>query len=177
MGHIELAVACSHIWFFKCLPSRVGLMVDMTARALERVIYYEDYIVIDAGKTPLKEKQLLSEMEYREALEQYGTEFVAKMGAEGVRELLQKVDLNKVAKELEIQLNTTKSKQVRKKLSKRLKLVQGFTGSKARPEWMILTALPKSRMRPGFPLSSITPSAPLPCLTPWIMAPISLSRH
>ena len=68
MGHIELAVACSHIWFFKCLPSRIGLMLDMTARALERVIYYEDYIVIDAGKTPLKEKQLLSEMEYREAL-------------------------------------------------------------------------------------------------------------
>ncbi|MFA5190100.1 MAG: DNA-directed RNA polymerase subunit beta' [Verrucomicrobiia bacterium] len=154
MGHIELAVACSHIWFFKCLPSRIGLMLDMTARALERVIYYEDYIVIDAGKTPLKEKQLLSEMEYREALEQYGAEFVAKMGAEGVRELLQKVDLNKVAKELEIQLNTTKSKQVRKKLSKRLKLVQGFIGSKARPEWMILTVLPviPPDLRPLVPL-------------------------
>ncbi len=154
MGHIELAVACSHIWFFKCLPSRIGLMLDMTARALERVIYYEDYIVIDAGKTPLKEKQLLSEMEYREALEQYGAEFVAKMGAEGVRELLQKVDLNKVAKELEIQLNTTKSKQVRKKLSKRLKLVQGFVSSKARPEWMILTVLPviPPDLRPLVPL-------------------------
>ena len=81
MGHIELAVPASHIWFFKCLPSRIGLMLDMTARALERVIYYEDYIVIDAGKTPLKEKQLLSEMEYREAVEQYRAEFVAKMGA------------------------------------------------------------------------------------------------
>ncbi len=154
MGHIELAVASSHIWFYKCLPSRIGLMLDMTARALERVIYYEDYIVIDAGKTPLKEKQLLSEMEYREALEQYGAEFVAKMGAEGVRELLQKVDLNKVAKELEIQLGTTKSKQVRKKLSKRLKLVQGFMSSKARPEWMILTVLPviPPDLRPLVPL-------------------------
>jgi DNA-directed RNA polymerase subunit beta' len=155
MGHIELAVPCSHIWFFKCLPSRIGLMLDMTARALERVIYYEDYIVVDPGKTPLKEKQLLTEMEYREAQEQYGHEaFVAKMGAEGVRELLQRIDLNKLGKELEHQLNTTKSKQVRKKLSKRLKLVQGLSQSKGRPEWMILTVLPviPPDLRPLVPL-------------------------
>ena len=88
MGHIELAVPVSHIWFFKCTPSRMGLMLDMTARNLERVLYYEDYIVIDPGDTPLKEKQLLSEMEYREAQEKYGDGFVAKMGAEGVRDLM-----------------------------------------------------------------------------------------
>src|ERR1700716_3481789 len=89
MGHIELAVPVSHIWFFKCMPSRIGLMLDMTARNLERIIYYEDYLVIDPGNTPLKQHQLLSEMEYREARQTYGADaFVAKMGAEGVREAL-----------------------------------------------------------------------------------------
>ena len=94
MGHIELAVPVCHIWFFKCMPSRIGLVLDMTARHLERVIYYEDYLVIDPGNTPLKQNQLLSEHEYREARETYGAEaFVAKMGAEAVREALEKVDL------------------------------------------------------------------------------------
>src|ERR1043166_2143208 len=125
MGHIELAVPVSHIWFYKCMPSRIGLVIDMTARLLERVIYYEDYIVIDAGKTALKEKMLLNEMEYREAQETYGTDaFVAKMGALAVRELLAKVDLKKLNEELATQLASTKSKQVRKKIAKRLKLCQ-----------------------------------------------------
>src|SRR5881296_996198 len=110
MGHIELALPVSHIWFYKAMPSRMGLMLDMTARELERVLYYEDYIVIDEGKTPLKPKQLLTEMEYREAREQYGEGFVAKMGAEAVRDLLVKIDLRKLAHELEHQLDTTKSK-------------------------------------------------------------------
>merc|ERR1712150_338497 len=87
MGHIELSVPVSHIWFFKCMPSRIGLMLDMTARNLERVIYYEDYLVVDPGNTPLVKHQLLSEMEMREARETYGAEaFVAKVGAEGVRD-------------------------------------------------------------------------------------------
>src|SRR6266850_5807583 len=154
MGHIELAVPVSHIWFFKCMPSRTGLMLDMTARDLERVLYYEDYMVVDPGKTPLKDKQLLTEMEYREAREQYADGFAAKMGAEAVKEVLGKVDLRKLAHELEHQLDSTKSKQIRKKIAKRLKLTKGFLNSKMRPEWMILEVLPviPSDLRPLVPL-------------------------
>ncbi len=154
MGHIELAVPVSHIWFFKAMPSRMGLMLDLTARELERVLYYEDYIVIDEGKTPLKPKQLLTEMEYREAREQYGEGFVAKMGAEAVRDLLSRIDLRKLAQELEHQLDQTKSKQTKKKIAKRLKLVKGFLGAKMRPEWMVLEVLPviPPDLRPLVPL-------------------------
>ena len=127
MGHIELAVPTCHIWFFKCMPSRIGLALDMTARHLERVIYYEDYLVIDPGNTPLKANQLLTELECREARETYGAEaFVAKMGAEAVREALERVDLVKGAHELERAMTETKSKQIRKKLAKRIKLLQGL---------------------------------------------------
>jgi len=154
MGHIELAVPVSHIWFYKCMPSRLGLMLDMSARQLERVIYYEDYIVIDPGKTPLQKTQLLNEVEYREALEQYGEDFVAGMGAEAVKKLLAEIDLNKLNKELEKAMGATKSKQIRKKLAKRLKLVQGFQNSHARPEWMVLDVLPviPPDLRPLVPL-------------------------
>ncbi len=154
MGHIELAVPVSHIWFFKAMPSRMGLMLDMTARELERILYYEDYIVVEEGKTPLKAKQLLTEMEYREAREQYGEGFVAKMGAEAVRDLLAKTDLRKLMHELEQQLDQTKSKQTKKKVAKRLKLVKGFIGSKMRPEWMVLEVLPviPPDLRPLVPL-------------------------
>ncbi|HJY53463.1 MAG TPA: DNA-directed RNA polymerase subunit beta', partial [Candidatus Udaeobacter sp.] len=154
MGHIELAVPVSHIWFYKCMPSRIGLMLDMSARQLERVIYYEDYIVIDPGKTPLQKTQLLNEVEYREAQEQYGEDFVAGMGAEAIKKLLSEIDLNKLNKELEKAMAATKSKQIRKKLAKRLKLVQGFQSSRARPEWMILEVLPviPPDLRPLVPL-------------------------
>ena len=154
MGHIELAVPVSHIWFYKCMPSRLGLMLDMSARQLERVIYYEDYIVIDPGKTPLQKTQLLNEVEYREAQEQYGEDFVAGMGAEAVKKLLAEIDLSKLNKELEKAMGATKSKQIRKKLAKRLKLVQGFQSSHARPEWMILDVLPviPPDLRPLVPL-------------------------
>jgi DNA-directed RNA polymerase subunit beta' len=155
MGHIELAVPVCHIWFFKCMPSRIGLALDMTARHLERVIYYEDYLVIDPGNTPLKQNQLLSEQEHREARETYGADaFVAKMGAEAVREALEKVDLNKQADELQVAMTETKSKQIRKKLAKRIKLLQGLASSKSRPEWMILTVLPviPPDLRPLVPL-------------------------
>ena len=154
MGHIELAVPVSHIWFFKCMPSRLGLMMDMTARALERVIYYEDYMVVDPGKTPLTLKQLLSEAEYREAQEQYGDSFTAKMGAEAIRDVLAGLDLAKSIDELTEAMTTTRSKQTRKKLAKRLKLVQGFLQSKTRPEWMILEVLPviPPDLRPLVPL-------------------------
>src|SRR5215831_3025859 len=155
MGHIELAVPTCHIWFFKCMPSRIGLALDMTARHLERVIYYEDYLVIDPGTTPLKQHQLLTEVEFREARETYGAEaFVAKMGAEAVREALARVDLVKQADELSVAMTETKSKQIRKKLAKRIKLLQGLASSKSRPEWMILTVLPviPPDLRPLVPL-------------------------
>jgi DNA-directed RNA polymerase subunit beta' len=155
MGHIELAVPVSHIWFFKCMPSRLGLVLDMTARNLERVIYYEDYMVIDPGSTPLKPHQLLSEHEYREARETYGPEgFTAKMGAEAVREALANVDLQKQVDHLSAAMSETKSKQIRKKIAKRIKLLTAFQSSKARPEWMILTVLPviPPDLRPLVPL-------------------------
>ncbi|MDX1952710.1 MAG: DNA-directed RNA polymerase subunit beta' [Verrucomicrobiota bacterium] len=155
MGHIELAVPVTHIWFFKCMPSRLGLILDMTARNLERVIYYEDYLVIDPKSTPLKQHQLLSEMEYREARETYGADsFLAKMGAEAVREALANVDLQKQVDALQQAMTETKSKQIRKKIAKRIKLFQGFLSSKTRPEWMILTVLPviPPDLRPLVPL-------------------------
>src|SRR5271169_5085948 len=155
MGHIELAVPVSHIWFFKCMPARIGLVLDMTARNLERVIYYEDYMVIDPGSTPLKPNLLLSEHEFREARETYGAEgFVAKMGAEAVREALGNVDLQKQVDHLAIAMTETKSKQIRKKIAKRIKLLSAFLSSKARPEWMVLTVLPviPPDLRPLVPL-------------------------
>jgi DNA-directed RNA polymerase subunit beta' len=155
MGHIELAVPVCHIWFFKCMPSRIGLVLDMTARNLERVIYYEDYMVIDPGSTPLKQNQLLSEHEFREARETYGAEaFLAKMGAEAVREALARVDLGKQIEYLQTAMTETKSKQIRKKIAKRIKLLQGLQSSKSRPEWMILTVLPviPPDLRPLVPL-------------------------
>jgi len=155
MGHIELAVPVCHIWFFKCMPSRIGLVLDMTARNLERVIYYEDYLVIDEGSTPLKRNQLLSEQEYREARETYGPEaFTAKMGAEAVRDALAKVELGRQIEFLQGAMTETKSKQIRKKVAKRIKLLQGLQQSKSRPEWMILTVLPviPPDLRPLVPL-------------------------
>jgi DNA-directed RNA polymerase subunit beta' len=155
MGHIELAVPVSHIWFFKCMPSRIGLVLDVTARNLERVIYYEDYMVIDPGTTPLQQHQLLSENEYRDAQETYGEDaFVAKMGAEAVRDALARVDLSKQISGLQQAMTETKSKQIRKKIAKRIKLLQAFIASKTRPEWMILTVLPviPPDLRPLVPL-------------------------
>ncbi|MEI8387411.1 MAG: DNA-directed RNA polymerase subunit beta', partial [Verrucomicrobiota bacterium] len=154
MGHIDLAVPVSHIWFYKCMPSRIGLMLDMTSRQLERVIYYEDYIVTDPGNTPLQRCQLLTESEYREAEDQYGEAFTAGMGAEAIQKLLEQTDLAKLNTEIEVAMVSTRSKQLRKKLAKRLKLVQGFASSRTRPEWMILNVLPviPPDLRPLVPL-------------------------
>ncbi|MEM7384459.1 MAG: DNA-directed RNA polymerase subunit beta', partial [Verrucomicrobiota bacterium] len=154
MGHIELAVPVSHIWFYKCMPSRIGLMLDMSARQLERVIYYEDYIVIDPGSTPLERGQLLTETECRDAEEEYGEDFTVGMGAQAIRELLAQANLAEMVVELEEAMTQTRSKQVRKKLAKRLKLAQGFAGSHSRPEWMILDVLPvlPPDLRPLVPL-------------------------
>ncbi len=155
MGHIELAVPVTHIWFYKCMPSRIGLMMDMTARSLERVIYYEDYIVVSPGNTPLQRGQLLTEMEYREAEEQYGADaFKVGMGAEAIRDILAQANLTDLVKDLEQQMTKTRSKQLRKKIAKRLKLCQGFASSHSRPEYMVLEVLPviPPDLRPLVPL-------------------------
>ncbi len=155
MGHIELAVPVTHIWFYKCMPSRIGLMLDMTARSLERVIYYEDYMVIDPGSTPLQRGQLLTEVDLREAEEQYGADaFRVGMGAQAIRDIFAQINLADVTKELEEAMTKTRSKQIRKKLAKRLKLCQGFAESHSRPEWMILEVLPviPPDLRPLVPL-------------------------
>jgi DNA-directed RNA polymerase subunit beta' len=155
MGHIELAVPVAHIWFLKSMPSRLGLLLDMTARSLERVIYYENLMVIDPGKTPLEPRQLLTDTEYRQALDEYGDDsFVAKMGAEAVRDALSKMDMDSTVAELQEQMRATRSKQIKKKLSKRLKVIQGFIHSKSRPEWMVLEVLPviPPDLRPLVPL-------------------------
>ncbi len=155
MGHIELAVPVAHIWFLKSMPSRLGLLLDMTARSLERVIYYENFMVVDPGRTPLEHKQLLTDTEYRQALDEYGDDsFVAKMGAEAVREALKTMDMPATVSELQEQMRATRSKQIKKKLSKRLKVIQGFIHSKSRPEWMVLEVLPviPPDLRPLVPL-------------------------
>ncbi|WP_438481488.1 DNA-directed RNA polymerase subunit beta' [Oleiharenicola lentus] len=155
MGHIELAVPVAHIWFLKSMPSRLGLLLDMTARSLERVIYYENYMVTNAGKTPLELKQLLTETEYQQAVEEYGADaFTAKMGAEAVRDVLTQIDMEAVVAELHETMRATRSKQIKKKLSKRLKVIGGFISSKSRPEWMVLEVLPviPPDLRPLVPL-------------------------
>jgi DNA-directed RNA polymerase subunit beta' len=155
MGHIELAVPVTHIWFFKCMPSRIGLVLDVTARNLERVIYYEDYLVVDPGDTPLEKHQLLTEVEFREAKDTYGPDaFIAKMGAEAVHDAAALIDLEAGIDQLQIAMTETRSKQIRKKLAKRIKVYQGFIKSKSRPEWMVLTVLPviPPDLRPLVPL-------------------------
>lgn len=155
MGHIELAVPVTHIWFLKSMPSRIGLVLDMTARSLERVIYYENYMVIDPGRTPLEEKQLLTEQEYGQALDEYGDDaFVAKMGAEAVRDVLAQMELEPLVIELQEVLRNTRSKQIKKKVSKRLKVIQGFISSNSSPAWMVQEVLPviPPDLRPLVPL-------------------------
>ncbi len=141
MGHIELATPVSHIWYFKALPSRIGLMLDITPRLLERVLYFARYIVIDPGSTPLEPKSLMSDAEYKSAREMYGDEFKAGMGAEAVREILAAIDLDELAKDLRGKLAES-SGQKKAKIIKRLEVVEAFRKSENRPEWMILEALP-----------------------------------
>jgi len=155
MAHIELAIPVSHIWFFKATPSRMSLLLEMTMRNLEHVIYYDDYVVVDPGDTPLKEKQLLSELEYREALDTYGDgSFEAYIGAEGVRELLKKINLPEKLGVLEDALANTRSKMTRQKLVQQMKVLEGLIKSESRPEWMTLEVLPviPPDLRPLVPL-------------------------
>ena len=141
MGHIELAAPVSHIWYFKGIPSRIGLMLDISPRLLEKVLYFAAYIVTDPGFTPLEEKQLLSEKEYRDMRERYEDEFKAAMGAEAVKELLEKIDLEKLSEELHQELEEAGG-QKRVRLLKRLEVVEAFRISGNRPEWMIMDVIP-----------------------------------
>ncbi len=154
MGHIELAAPVAHIWFLKSLPSRIGLLLDMPLRAIERVLYFEAYVVTDPGLTVLDRGQLMTEEEYIEAVEEHGDEFDAKMGAEAILELLQSIDLPKEAVRLREEIAGTKSETKIKKLGKRLKLIEYFLESRNKPEWMILTVLPvlPPDLRPLVPL-------------------------
>ena len=154
MGHIELAVPVSHIWFFKCTPSRIGLILDMTSNELERVLYYQDYLVIEPGETTLREGQVLNEQDYLDAQAKWPDKFRAEMGAEAVRKAIRKVNLDELMKDLEEQMANTRSKQNRKKIAKRMKVVEGFRQSGGKPEWMILDVLPviPPELRPLVPL-------------------------
>ncbi|NLM09901.1 MAG: DNA-directed RNA polymerase subunit beta' [Clostridiaceae bacterium] len=141
MGHIELAAPVSHIWYFKGIPSRMGLLLDMSPRALEKVLYFASYVVIDPGQTPLSKKQILSEREYRDSVEKFGTNFRAGMGAESIKELLEEIDLDALAKELRAELEeSTGQKRIR--AIKRLEVVEAFRTSGNKPEWMILDVIP-----------------------------------
>lgn len=143
MAHIELATPVSHIWFLKGAPSRIGLVLDMTLKDLESVIYYEKYIVVEPGSTDLEEKQILTEEEYKEYQKKYGPDsFLAKMGAEAIRDLLEKINLDKLAEELRMEMKTATSKQRQLKASKRLKIIESFKKSAQRPEWMTMTIIP-----------------------------------
>jgi DNA-directed RNA polymerase subunit beta' len=141
MGHIELATPVSHIWYLKGVPSRIGLLLDMTPRALEKVIYFANYIVIDPGKTPLMKRQLLTEQDYREACEKYGQGFKAGMGAEAIREFLREIDIEKLYQELHREVRELTG-QKRSKAIKRLEVVDAFRKSGNKPEWMILECIP-----------------------------------
>ena len=154
MAHIDLASPVAHIWFLKSLPSRIGLMLDMTLREIERVLYFEAFVVVEPGMTPLERGQLMTDEMYLDAIEQYGDEFDARMGAEAVREMLSTIDLQREVLQVREDINGTKSETKIKRLSKRLKLLESFIESGNKPEWMVMTVLPvlPPDLRPLVPL-------------------------
>ncbi len=154
MGHIELACPVSHVWFFKVMPSRIGILIGLTSRELEKVIYYEEYIVTDPGETPLKKMELLSEERYKEYKDKYGQKFTAKMGGEAIRELLKELEIDKLAAKVKRDIRETKSDTTQKKSIKIMRLIEALKLSGNRPEWMILDILPviPPDLRPLVPL-------------------------
>ncbi len=155
MGHIELAVPVAHIWFWKTMPSRIGNIIGLSTRTLERIIYYEDYVVVDPGETDLDKRQLLNEAEYRAKIDEYGKNaFIAKMGAEGLLDLLLLEDLDEICADLRQKVAKTKSHQAQIKLSKRLKIIEGLMSSGNKPDWMIMKYVPviPPDLRPLVPL-------------------------
>ncbi|MDQ7014760.1 MAG: DNA-directed RNA polymerase subunit beta' [Gammaproteobacteria bacterium] len=154
MGHIDLASPVAHIWFLKSLPSRIGLLLDMTLREVERILYFEAFVVVDPGMTEMETGQLLNDEQYLEAIEEHGNDFDARMGAEAVHDLLKHVDLNSDARQLREEIDATGSETKLKRLTKRLKLVESFLASGNNPEWMVMTVLPvlPPDLRPLVPL-------------------------
>src|SRR5499426_3507765 len=154
MGHIELATPVVHIWFLKSLPSRIGALLDMSLKEIEKVLYFESYIVIDPGETPLNFKDLLTESQYRKKVEEYGGRFIAEMGAEAIRKLLKSVDVAKLSEDLRQEMRDANSEVRRKKMAKRLKVINAFKTSGNRPEWMVLEVIPviPPDLRPLVPL-------------------------
>ncbi|HDM37628.1 MAG TPA: DNA-directed RNA polymerase subunit beta', partial [Candidatus Omnitrophica bacterium] len=154
MGHINLVSPCTHVWFFKVMPSPLSAILQMNVRQLERIIYYEEYVVIDGGDTPLKKKEFLNEEKYQQAKEKYGNRFIAKMGAEAIKDLLMDVDLDKLTQKLRREAKKTKSQATKKKLAKVLKIVESFKTSGNKPEWMVLDVIPviPPDLRPLVPL-------------------------
>src|SRR6201746_2337783 len=154
MGHIELASPVAHIWFLKSLPSRLAMVLDMTLRDIERVLYFEAYVVIEPGMTPLKARQIMTEEDYYNKVEEYGDEFRAEMGAEGVREVLRWIDIHRDAEALRVELKESKSEAKIKKYAKRLKVLEAFQRSGIKPDWMIMEVLPglPPELRPLVPL-------------------------
>src|SRR5258706_6144349 len=155
MGHIELAAPVAHIWFLKSLPSRIGLLLDMTLKSLERILYFERSVVLERGLTRLEDRQLLSEDEYLKAQEQYGADsFTAAIGAEAIREMLKALDLDKMQADLRAEIASSDSDIKKKKIAKRLKIVEAFQQSGNKPEGMILTQVPviPPDLRPLVPL-------------------------
>jgi len=154
MGHIELASPVAHIWYLKSLPSRMGLLLDMTLREIERVLYFEAYVVVEPGMTQLERGQLLTEESYLESIEQYGDEFDARMGAEAIHELLTTIDIDEEVTNLREEIPQTKSETKLRKLSKRLKLLEAFQKSGNKPQWMVMEVLPvlPPELRPLVPL-------------------------
>jgi len=154
MGHIELAALVSHIWFFKSVPSRIGALVDMTVRDLERVLYYEAFVVTDPGNTPLKVREILTEDRYQEALKTHGKSFTAKMGAEAIHDLLTEIQLDQLARQQHKELQRQKAEQAQKRITRNLRIIEAFRKSGNRPEWMILSTIPviPPDLRPLVPL-------------------------
>ncbi len=154
MGHIRLATPVAHIWFLKSIPSKIGILSDMTLRELERILYFEAYLVLDGKKTPLKKNEILSEDRYREAREKYGEDFAAAQGADAIRELLRNTNVKELSQKLRAEMKETTSEAKKKRLAKRLKIIESFLESGNKPEWMILEVIPviPPDLRPLVPL-------------------------
>src|SRR5438093_1564546 len=155
LGHIELASPCSHVWFFKGLPSRIGYLLDISMRDLERILYFEAFVVVDTGEVAiLKERQVLQEEEYRKLVQEYPGQFTARMGAEAIKELLKRVEVEKLSEEMRDKMKADPSQQKRIKYAKRLKVLEAFRKSGNKPEWMILDVIPviPPELRPLVPL-------------------------
>ena len=154
MGHIELASPVAHIWFLKGVPSRIGILLDMTLKQLEKILYFESYVVLDPGDLSLKQRDLLTEEQYRELVQKHGNHFRAEMGAVAIRELLKSLNLDEIAVSLHHKIKEANSTAVKKKLTKRLKVAEAFRKSGNRPEWMIMDVIPvlPPELRPLVPL-------------------------